>query len=62
VKTHYLPIGTLGAKCHHMPESYHERWEALWMAYKRARRENKPGAALRAAKRLSEHENNHSTN
>ena len=62
VNTHFIPIGTLGAQCHHMPESYYERHEALRKAYKRAVREGRLGAAMKAARKLSEHENSHNTN
>jgi hypothetical protein len=45
-----------------MSETYYERWQSLYRAEKRARREGKWVAWRRAAKRLADHENLHCQN
>ena len=45
--------------CSAMSETYYERWQSLYHAEKRARREGNWEAWRRAAKRLADHENLH---
>lgn len=62
----YASLGT--AKAHHMPEDYYTRWEALRqaerradLAYQRQPNTQTAQAFARAMRRLTEHEQRHTT-
>ena len=62
----FCPLGTV--KCHHMEESWYDKWESLRKSEKRAFREalragtkEKHTAWSRAQQRFLAHENSHST-